>query len=84
VKIKIGTEHRDAHVREQYKEEAIADFVRMSTIFKITGGAQEILNPDEPAAAPLAKRYKVPMHFMGSLAGYVGVYRKMKKLGWIK
>jgi len=83
VKIKIATEHPDAAVCAQYKDEAIDDFVRMSKIFKTTGGAYEILHSHE-ATIPHAKRYQVPAHFMGSLAGYVGVYRKMKTLGWLK
>lgn len=82
VKIKIALEHPDAVCRAQYKEEALADFVQMAKIFKATGGAQEILHPHK-AAVPETDRYKVPTHFMGSLAGYVGVYRKLKKLGWI-
>jgi glycogen debranching enzyme len=83
VKIKIALEHEDPRMRERYKQEALADFIRMANIFKATGGASEILNPHEPAASPISNRYAVPMHFMGSLAGYVGVYRKMKKLGWV-
>ena len=83
VKIKIAVEHPDAAVRVQYKEEAIADFIRMSKIFKETGGAYEILNPDAPASVPKSARYRIPTHFMGTLAGYVGIYRKIKKLSWL-
>ena len=82
VKIKIGLEHPDAALREQYKKEAVADFVRMSGVFRAVDGAPEILQP-HASAIPETPRYRVPRHFMGSLAGYAGIYRKLVKIGWI-
>jgi hypothetical protein len=69
-------------VRKKYKNEALAGFVHMSAIFKAVGGAPEILDPHKPAL-PVSKRYRIPLHFMGSLAGYAGIYRKLKRLGWL-
>ena len=82
VKIKIATGHPEKNIREKYKEEAIADFIRMSRIFKISNGAHEVLHPNNPEP-PKTRFYRVPRHFMGSLAGYAGIYRKMKNLGWL-
>ncbi|MDE2018732.1 MAG: hypothetical protein KGJ13_00075 [Patescibacteria group bacterium] len=83
VKIKIAQEHPNDAVREKYKTEAIADIIQISKIFKTAGGAHEILHPDRPEP-PRTRFYKIPQHFMGTLAGYAGIYRKMKNLGWLK
>ncbi len=82
VKIKIGTEHPDDAVRARYRTDAVADFVRIAGMFRAAGGAYEIIHPDRPEA-PRSGRYHVPSHFMGSLAGYLGVYRKLRRLGWL-
>jgi len=82
VKIKIAKEHPDAAVRGRYQKEAIADFVQMANIFQTAGGAPEVINPHEPSS-PKTRFYRIPKYFMGSMAGYFGIYRKIKNLGWV-
>jgi len=82
VKIRIAREHYDAHIREFYKEEAIADLLMIAKLFKATGGAYEIFESENPKVAN-GKIYKSARNFMASMAGYQGAYQKLKTLGWL-
>lgn len=82
VKIKIALGHQDELVRNQYKKEAVEDFLKISKLFEKLGGVYEVVNSDKPEPANIAF-YTSPKNFMGSLAAYQGAYRQLKRLGWI-
>jgi hypothetical protein len=82
VKVRIARDHYDAHIREHYKEEAIADLVMIAKLFKAAGGAFEIFDAEAPRTAG-GTIYKSARHFMASMAGYQGAYQKLKMLGWL-
>jgi hypothetical protein len=82
IKLMIGVRHKDAAVREKYKEQAVRDLALLAKIFKETGAAYEVLHADTPIA-PHTFFYRVPQRFMGSMVAYQGAYLRMKKLGWV-
>lgn len=82
LKIKIAREHDDAAIREQYKEEAVRDLLKIARLFKVAGGAYEVFEPDESRAGE-TKWYHPPHNFMGSMAAYQGVYLQLRDLGWM-
>jgi hypothetical protein len=82
IKIRIAQEHVDAHIREHYKTEAVADLLTVATLFKTAGGAYEIFETEAPRAAN-GPVYKSAHHFMANMAGYQGAYQKLKILGWL-
>lgn len=82
VKVKIGLKHPRKAVRNQYQQEAVADLLHMSKTLKKAGGAYEILDPEELKPADIFG-YTPPQDFMGTLAGFMGAYGELKKLGWI-
>jgi glycogen debranching enzyme len=82
VKIKIAQDHPDQATKDRYKNEAIADLVKIAKLFKDAGGAYEIFMADEPKPGG-GILYKSARNFMGNLAGFQGAYNKLKSLGWI-
>jgi hypothetical protein len=82
VKIKIALQHEDESVRNQYKNEAVEDLLKISKLYKKLGGVYEVVNPDKPEPADIAF-YSPSKNFMGSLTAYQGAYGQLKKLGWI-
>ena len=87
VKIKIACEHPDEAVREQYKNEAVADLVDQAKLFEEAVGAWEVFDPDTRQKATglniLGRAYKPPQNLMGNLAAYHSAYSQAKELGWI-
>lgn len=82
VKIKIALQHKDAAIRQQYKQEAMDDLVAMAKLFEKAGGAYEIVQPDQPSAMK-GSFYHPPQNFTGTLAAYQSAYLQLKQLDWI-
>lgn len=80
VKVKIAQEHPDVMARHRAKEEAVKDLVHVAGLFEKTGGAFEIVRPEEPVAAG-SLFYHAPRNFMGSLAAFHGAYRTLRDTG---
>jgi len=82
LKVKIGQEHPELAVREQFKSEAVADLVDVSELFKDAGGAYEVFKPD--TRKPEGNyRYRAPKNFMGSMAAFEGAHSALQKAGWL-
>jgi len=88
VKIKIAREHPDEQVREQYKQEAVADLTDQAKLFEEAGGAWEVFDPDTRRKATglkiLGRSYKSPQYLMGNMAAFASAHGQLKELGWIE
>ncbi len=82
LKMKVALYHADVSTRERFKQEALDDLADTARLFRKTGGAYEIVKPDEPAPATTLF-YQPPKNFMASLAGYLGTYQRMMQLQWL-
>lgn len=82
-KIKIALQHPDSKIRQQNKEEAVADLLLAAQNFKANDGAYEILDPKTGKPA-ISRTYKPPKNLMGNWAAFLGAYEQMVKLGWLK
>ena len=87
VKIKIAREHPDEQIREQYKQETVADLIDQAKLFEEAGGAWEVFDPDTRQKATglkiLGRNYKPPQNLMGNMAAFSRAYEQLKELGWI-
>lgn len=82
VKIRIGTTHPDASVRERFKQEAVADLVDQAELFERAGGAYEIFHADDRTPA-ITFFYRPPKDLLANLATFEGARRKLHELGWL-